>query len=130
MPHTQKFGQARVRVRRSVTGSQQVVMQTRTSGLGSPCEPRPLRQLRVGDVTTFVPVNEKVADFLQRRARAPIKAVLLMQERFPGIGNWMADEILWRAAIHPARTLPASRAATTSRSPRQAAPQIMLMMRV
>jgi len=39
--------------------------------------------------------------FLKRRARAPVKAVLLMQERFPGIGNWMADEILWRAAIHP-----------------------------
>jgi formamidopyrimidine-DNA glycosylase len=44
-----------------------------------------------------------VAAFLRRRARAPIKAVLLMQERFPGIGNWMADEILWRAALHPAR---------------------------
>ena len=44
-----------------------------------------------------------VAAFLQRRARSPTKAVLLMQERFPGIGNWMADEILWRAAIHPAR---------------------------
>lgn len=44
-----------------------------------------------------------VVDFLQRRRRAPIKAVLLMQERFPGIGNWMADEILWRAAVHPAR---------------------------
>lgn len=42
-----------------------------------------------------------MATFLQRRARAPIKAVLLMQERFPGIGNWMADEILWRAGIHP-----------------------------
>lgn len=42
-----------------------------------------------------------VADFLRRRARAPLKAVLLMQERFPGIGNWMADEILWRAALHP-----------------------------
>lgn len=42
-----------------------------------------------------------VTDFLRRRSRAPIKAVLLMQERFPGIGNWMADEILWRAAIHP-----------------------------
>lgn len=41
--------------------------------------------------------------FLERRRRAPIKAVLLMQERFPGIGNWMADEILWRAAIHPRR---------------------------
>ncbi|MBL9186143.1 MAG: Fpg/Nei family DNA glycosylase [Opitutaceae bacterium] len=46
---------------------------------------------------------EAVAAFLRRRARAPIKAVLLMQERFPGIGNWMADEILWRAALHPAR---------------------------
>jgi formamidopyrimidine-DNA glycosylase len=44
---------------------------------------------------------EAVGTFLRRRARAPIKAVLLMQERFPGIGNWMADEILWRAAIHP-----------------------------
>ncbi len=46
---------------------------------------------------------EAVAAFLRRRARAPIKAVVLMQERFPGIGNWMADEILWRAALHPAR---------------------------
>lgn len=46
---------------------------------------------------------DAVAAFLRRRGRAPIKAVLLMQERFPGIGNWMADEILWRAAIHPAR---------------------------
>lgn len=44
-----------------------------------------------------------VAAFLQRRARTPLKAVLLMQERFPGIGNWMADEILWRAALHPRR---------------------------
>jgi formamidopyrimidine-DNA glycosylase len=32
-----------------------------------------------------------------------IKAVLLMQERFPGIGNWMADEILWRCRIRPSR---------------------------
>ena len=44
---------------------------------------------------------DAVATFLHRRARAPIKAVLLMQERFPGIGNWMADEVLWRAATHP-----------------------------
>lgn len=44
-----------------------------------------------------------VTAFLHRRRRAPIKAVLLMQERFPGVGNWMADEILWRAAIHPRR---------------------------
>jgi len=46
---------------------------------------------------------EAVTAFLHRHARAPVKAVLLSQERFPGVGNWMADEILWRAAIHPAR---------------------------
>jgi formamidopyrimidine-DNA glycosylase len=28
---------------------------------------------------------------------------LLRQEFFLGVGNWMADEILWRAAIHPAQ---------------------------
>jgi formamidopyrimidine-DNA glycosylase len=44
-----------------------------------------------------------MGEFLRRRGRAPIKAVLLMQERFPGIGNWMADEILWRAKIYPGK---------------------------
>jgi formamidopyrimidine-DNA glycosylase len=43
-----------------------------------------------------------VNDFLRRHRKAPIKAVLLMQTGFPGIGNWMADEILWRSKIHPA----------------------------
>ena len=39
--------------------------------------------------------------FLARHARAPIKAVVLRQDGFAGIGNWMADEILWRAKIAP-----------------------------
>jgi formamidopyrimidine-DNA glycosylase len=55
----------------------------------------------------------ELGKFLKRRAKAPMKAVLLMQERFPGIGNWMADEILWRAGIHPkqaAGSLDAARA--------------------
>ena len=39
--------------------------------------------------------------FVSRHARAPIKSVLLMQQGFPGIGNWLADEILWRARIAP-----------------------------
>lgn len=47
--------------------------------------------------------SEAVSAFLKRRSRTSIKAVLLMQERFPGVGNWMADEILWRASIHPRR---------------------------
>lgn len=44
-----------------------------------------------------------MTEFVRRHARAPIKAVLLMQSGFPGIGNWMADEILWRAKIAPRR---------------------------
>ena len=48
--------------------------------------------------------NQKyVTNFLQRHARASIKGVLLMQSGFPGIGNWMADEILWRAKILPSK---------------------------
>ncbi|MGA2053097.1 MAG: DNA-formamidopyrimidine glycosylase family protein [Opitutales bacterium] len=53
---------------------------------------------------------ERVRDGLKRHSRAPLKAVLLNQEYFPGIGNWMADEILWRAALPPA--LAAGRAAS------------------
>lgn len=37
-----------------------------------------------------------------RYRRSPIKAILLRQDLFPGIGNWMADEILWRGRLHPA----------------------------
>jgi formamidopyrimidine-DNA glycosylase len=41
--------------------------------------------------------------FLDRHRHAPIKAVLLIQNGFPGIGNWMADEILWRAKVLPSK---------------------------
>lgn len=44
-------------------------------------------------------------NFLLRHRKAPIKAVMLMQEGFPGIGNWMADEILWQSQVSP-RELP------------------------
>ncbi len=43
----------------------------------------------------------RLREILQRRARAPLKSVLLMQQFFPGVGNWMADEILWQARLHP-----------------------------
>jgi len=40
-------------------------------------------------------------EFVRRHTRTPIKALLLLQKGFPGIGNWMADEILWRARVAP-----------------------------
>ncbi|RPG85132.1 MAG: Fpg/Nei family DNA glycosylase [Coraliomargarita sp. TMED73] len=51
----------------------------------------------LSDAFTF----EQMDAFLDCRAGAPIKAVLLMQGVFPGVGNWMADEILWRARVAP-----------------------------
>ncbi len=65
--------------------------------------------------------HERFLDaFLKRHARAPIKSVLLLQSGFAGIGNWMADEILWRAKIAPLRvagTLSAADRARLFREP-------------
>lgn len=44
---------------------------------------------------------EVMKAFLGRHRKLPLKAALLRQDGFPGIGNWMADEILWRAGIDP-----------------------------
>lgn len=41
---------------------------------------------------------------LLARSRAPIKAWLLDQARVSGVGNLLADEILWRAGIDPIRS--------------------------
>ncbi|VAH24553.1 unnamed protein product [Triticum turgidum subsp. durum] len=45
-------------------------------------------------------------DFVQSfgRKNAPIKALLLDQSFMSGIGNWMADEVLYQARIHPMQT--------------------------
>lgn len=48
--------------------------------------------------------REVLRDALQRHRRLPIKATLLLQKHFPGVRNWMADEILWQAKIHPGTT--------------------------
>jgi formamidopyrimidine-DNA glycosylase len=46
---------------------------------------------------------------------APVKARLMDQHRIAGIGNLLADEILWRARIHPARPVDSLTAAEQSR---------------
>ena len=47
------------------------------------------------------PLDEMVARLAKRKA--PIKAVLLDQSSFAGIGNWIADEVLYQAGIAPKR---------------------------
>lgn len=48
------------------------------------------------------PAAKELAALLKRR-KAPIKAVLLDQKLFAGVGNWIADEILFQAGIAPRR---------------------------
>ncbi|KAJ3074234.1 hypothetical protein HDU98_011802 [Podochytrium sp. JEL0797] len=38
-----------------------------------------------------------------RKRKVPVKAVLLDQSFVAGIGNWIADEVLYHAGIHPAQ---------------------------
>jgi formamidopyrimidine-DNA glycosylase len=45
--------------------------------------------------------REVLGEVLQRHRRLPIKGALLLQRHFPGVGNWMADEILWRSGLNP-----------------------------
>jgi formamidopyrimidine-DNA glycosylase len=46
---------------------------------------------------------------------APVKARLMEQHRIAGIGNLLADEILWQARVHPARPVDAITARETGR---------------
>ncbi|RYD31836.1 MAG: Fpg/Nei family DNA glycosylase, partial [Verrucomicrobiaceae bacterium] len=45
--------------------------------------------------------ERRVAEALKRHARQPLKAFLLDQTWFPGIGNWMADEALFQLRLPP-----------------------------
>jgi formamidopyrimidine-DNA glycosylase len=53
------------------------------------------------DLTSPAFSRSVMADFLARHGKLTIKAALLLQAGFPGVGNWMADEILWRAGLNP-----------------------------
>lgn len=59
-----------------------------------------------------------VQKLLLKRPRTSLKALILDQTCFPGIGNWMADEICWRMHLHPA-TLTAKIPANTLRKETQ-----------
>src|SRR5713226_7406041 len=68
------------------------------------------RELRYTDIRFFGrlgldPLEATEEEFRRRLAgrRARIKAMLLDQHVFRGMGNIYADESLWRARIHPAR---------------------------
>jgi formamidopyrimidine-DNA glycosylase len=72
----------------------------------------PLEQLGP-DAQLITPAQFRAA--LAAGSTAPVKARLMDQQRIAGIGNLLADEILWRARIHPAREVGSLTAAEQSR---------------
>lgn len=55
------------------------------------------------DALRDLPASEVLAKYLSTR-KAPIKATLMDQTWISGLGNWLADEVLFHAKIAPART--------------------------
>jgi formamidopyrimidine-DNA glycosylase len=68
--------------------------------LGNETDPRVGKLGR--DAYDDLPTAKELAAIFAKR-KAPIKAVLLDQAVFAGIGNWIADEVLFQARIAPAR---------------------------
>ncbi|MBS1983157.1 MAG: hypothetical protein JST16_03210 [Bdellovibrionales bacterium] len=66
-----------------------------------PLHEAPISKLGADPLAELPPVSELKKIIGMRRA--PIKAVLLDQKIFAGVGNWLADEILFQAKISPHR---------------------------
>ncbi len=92
-------------------------------------DPRRLGRIRLNppvgelgpDAQLITPAQFRTA--LAAGGSAPVKARLMDQQRIAGIGNLLADEILWRARVHPARhvgTLTATEQARLLRACRDA----------
>jgi len=84
-------------------------------------DPRRLGRIRLNppvgelgpDAQLITPAQFRAA--LAAGGAAPVKARIMDQRRIAGIGNLLADEILWRARIHPARAVGSLTAAEESR---------------
>jgi formamidopyrimidine-DNA glycosylase len=61
-------------------------------------------------------------------SQAPLKARLLDQARVAGVGNLLADEILWRAGLHPARPAGSLDATEVRRLHRHLGPTVRLLL--
>ncbi len=66
------------------------------------------------DPLDALPSPALFAEMLAAR-RGPVKAVLLDQKFLAGIGNWIADEVLYQARISPFRLVPSLNAAEIRR---------------
>jgi formamidopyrimidine-DNA glycosylase len=66
------------------------------------------------DALEGLPGAAELRAVLSRR-KAPLKAVLLDQAVFAGVGNWIADEVLYQSALSPRRPAASLTAAEAAR---------------
>ncbi len=66
-----------------------------------PLREPPISRLGFDPLIDF-PTARRLGEILAKR-KAPMKAVLLDQTLFAGVGNWIADEVLFQAALNPHR---------------------------
>lgn len=66
---------------------------------GSPLESPPISNLGFDPVLSM-PDLPTFSSLLLKRS-CPIKALLLNQSFSAGVGNWVADEVLYHAGVHP-----------------------------
>jgi formamidopyrimidine-DNA glycosylase len=69
--------------------------------LDDPPREAPIALLGFDPLEGLPPVGDLAAQLSRRRA--PLKAVLLDQSLFAGVGNWVADEVLYQARLSPRR---------------------------
>jgi formamidopyrimidine-DNA glycosylase len=81
--------------------------------LQDPAREPPISLLGFDALDGLPPVPDLHA-VLQRR-KAPLKAVLLDQSLFAGVGNWIADEVLYQTALSPHRPASSLKLAEVSR---------------
>jgi formamidopyrimidine-DNA glycosylase len=74
---------------------------------------RPIAELGF-DPLQGLPAARELQRLLAKR-RAPLKAVLLDQSLFAGVGNWIADEVLFQARLRPDREAASLRPEETAR---------------
>eukprot|EP00871_Galdieria_phlegrea_P001349 jgi/Galph1/2214/GphlegSOOS_G875.1 len=86
-------------------GSELAFLETRKFGKIMISEQDPMKHPFVEklgfDPLATTPTRKQLYDAIQEQSNNPIKTVLLNGKVIAGIGNWMADEILYLAKIHP-----------------------------
>lgn len=109
-----RLGRVRVLVGEDISNDEELLKQEPLKSLGpdyskDPEKSKPLTDFKFGDPDPSLHERPRLSqrefgELILSKKKA-IKSILLEQELFAGVGNWVSDEILYHAQIHPNETL-------------------------